>query len=174
MHQNNQGVHTPCRGETTHALSHTHTRAAAAPYYIRRVSQGCLQVASFTLAPTNGPKGEERLRGRWPSEAECSRRHQGCPCQIHPVHLLVIRLRFLQCPLAFLLDSCQPGPSAHLVRSCVVASGSYVKETAAVPKAYPQREVGRIGGGDSETMRTPYCSRRGEQGGWDSPSFLTL
>ena len=36
----------------THTHTHTHTQAAAAPCYVRGVSQGCLHVASFTLTPT--------------------------------------------------------------------------------------------------------------------------
>lgn len=36
------------------------TRTIAAPYYVRGVSQGCLQVGSFTLTRTDGPLGEER------------------------------------------------------------------------------------------------------------------
>lgn len=36
------------------------TRIIAAPYYVRGVGRGCLQVGSFTLTRTNAPMGEER------------------------------------------------------------------------------------------------------------------
>lgn len=105
------------------------------------------------------------------------------PAKSTTVNFLAIWFTSLQHPLCLLLwapakgthasDSSQPGP---LCPPGVGPRGSHCsvcQGTEAAPKAYPQRGVGRTRGGDRQTMRTPYCGKRRERGGWDSPCFFT-